>query len=208
MLTKATRHIDQYAYHFVPVGAQALSIYRGSGEIVLNREVFIHHRLSKLTKDALEPNWPIPASAQADHKTIYGILGLISLSLCASYPRCSLHFPTRLSSAEYVIVLTGRERRGRLMGQEVYRATDFDILPLNPNISVQHPPHLVEGHLLALVRSHLNSSFLLFSYGWDVTTRLQAQWATQESTQRKALWEAACSLFSPIHSLLTIIAGG
>jgi hypothetical protein len=77
--------------------------------------------------------------------------------------------------------MTGREQRGRLMGHEVYRATDFDILPLNPNISVHYPPHPVEGHLLALVRSHLNGSFLLFSYGWDITTRLQAQWARQES---------------------------
>lgn len=75
------------------------------------------------------------------------------------------------------------------MGQEVYRATEFDILALNPNISAQHPPHAVEGHLLALIRSHLKSSFLLLSYGWDLTTRLQAQWATQESSKGKALWE-------------------
>lgn len=78
------------------------------------------------------------------------------------------------------------------MGQDVYRATGFDILPLNPNISVQDPPHAVEGHLLALIRSHLKSSLLLFSYGWDLTTRLQAQWAAQESTKRQALWEAVC----------------
>jgi len=108
-----------------------------------------------------------------------------------------LHFSIQLIPAEYIIVLTGRERRGRLMGQEVYRATDFDILPLNPDISVLYPPHPVEGHLLALVRSHLNGGFFLFSYGWDVTTRLQAQWAAQESTQRQALWEAARHSFSP-----------
>jgi phosphatidylinositol 4-phosphatase len=93
------------------------------------------------------------------------------------------------------------------MGQEVYRATDFDILPLNPNISVQYPPHPAEGHLLALVQSHLNNSLLLFSYGWDLTTRLQAQWATQERTQRQALWEAACDSFSLTCSFLTIIVG-
>lgn len=105
-------------------------------------------------------------------------------------------------SAEYLIVLTGRERRGRLMGQEIFRATDFDILPLNPNISVSYPPHPVEGHLLALLRSHLNGSLLLLSYGWDITTRLQAQWAAQETSQRKALWEAVCVLhtFLVFHS--------
>ena len=76
------------------------------------------------------------------------------------------------------------------MGQDVYRATDYSLLPLNPNISVNYPPHPVEGHLLALVQSHLFESFLLFSYGWDITTRLQMQWATQETSQRKGLWEA------------------
>ena len=75
------------------------------------------------------------------------------------------------------------------MGQDVYRATDFNILPLNPNISANYPPHPVEGHLLALVRSHLFESCLLFSYGWDITTRLQMQWASQETSQRKGLWE-------------------
>lgn len=105
----------------------------------------------------------------------------------------NLYLLNCISPAEYLIVLTGRERRGRLMGYEVYRATDFDILPLNPNISVHYPPHPVEGHLLALVRSHLNESFLLFSYGCDITTRLQAQWAAQKSSQWKALWEAVCN---------------
>ncbi|KAF7978915.1 hypothetical protein HWV62_44443 [Athelia sp. TMB] len=98
-------------------------------------------------------------------------------------------------NTEYIIVLTGREKQGVLMGQEVYRATEFDILPLNPNISAQHPPHAVEGHLLALIRSHLKSSFLLLSYGWDLTTRLQAQWAAQDRAKGKALWETTTDSF-------------
>lgn len=122
--------------------------------------------------------------------------GLVLLFLCCIYP------------AEYLIVLTGRERRGQLMGHEVYRATDFDILPLNPNISVHYPPHPVEGHLLALVRSHLNGSFFLFSYGWDITTRLQAQWMKLESSQQKALWEAVCVRYRLPGSLLTTALGG
>lgn len=93
------------------------------------------------------------------------------------------------------------------MDHEVYRATDFDILPLNPNISVHYPPHPVEGHLLALVRSHLNCSFLLFSYGWDITTRLQAQWARLEDSQRKALWEVVCVQSMLTTPMLTTIIG-
>jgi hypothetical protein len=91
--------------------------------------------------------------------------------------------------AEYVIVLTGRELRGRLMGHEVYRATNFDILPLNPNISTDSPPHPVEEHLLALVRSHLHGGNFLFSYEWDLTRRMQAQWGTRDKEAGKYFWE-------------------
>jgi hypothetical protein len=75
------------------------------------------------------------------------------------------------------------------MGQDVYRATEFEILPLNPNVSVTHPPHPVEGHLLALLRSHLNGGVFLFSYGWDLTRRLQTQWESQELAKERGLWE-------------------
>ena len=75
------------------------------------------------------------------------------------------------------------------MGHNVYRATDYDILPLNPDISVQSPPNAVEAHLLGLVRSHLYSGHFLYSYGWDLTRRLQAQWQTLQEDGSKALWE-------------------
>lgn len=75
------------------------------------------------------------------------------------------------------------------MGHEVYRATDFDVLPLNPNISVINPPHPVESHLIALVRSHWHGGHFLFSYEWDITRRLQAQWFAREEDATKAIWE-------------------
>ncbi|KAI0932523.1 hypothetical protein AcV5_004276 [Taiwanofungus camphoratus] len=152
------------AYTFVPaepVGARSLTIYRNSGDIVLN-----------------PPNTPLPVTAERSGKTIYGIFGLISLAL-----------------SEYVIVITGRELCGRLMGQNIYRATDYDILPLNPDVSVQSPPHAVEAHLLALVRSHLSGGTFFFSYAWDLTRRLQAQWTTLQEDSDKALWEIADDRF-------------
>lgn len=154
----------QDAYTFVPVqpiGAQSLTIHRATGDIVLNA-----------------PNTPVHPTASRYGKTIYGILGMISLAL-----------------SEYVIVMTGREHRARLMGHDIYRAADFDILPLNPNVSVQNPPHPVERHLLALVRSHLLGGHFLFSYGWDLSRRLQAQWQDRDNEERKALWEVADDRF-------------
>ncbi|KAG1885664.1 SacI homology domain-containing protein [Suillus subluteus] len=154
----------QDAYTFVPVqpiGAQSLTIHRATGDIVLNA-----------------PNTPVHPTASRYGKTIYGILGMISLAL-----------------SEYVIVMTGREHRARFMGHDIYRAADFDILPLNPNVSVQNPPNPVEGHLLALVRSHLLGGHFLFSYGWDLTRRLQAQWQDRDNEEKKALWEVADDRF-------------
>ena len=75
------------------------------------------------------------------------------------------------------------------MGNNVYRATDYEVLPLNTDVSVQNPPNRVEAHLLALVRSHLYQSSFLYSYGWDLTRRLQAQWETLKDDAGKALWE-------------------
>ncbi|OCH96696.1 hypothetical protein OBBRIDRAFT_830093 [Obba rivulosa] len=152
------------AYIFVPtepIGARSLTIYRNSGNIVLN-----------------PPNTPIPKTAERSGKTIYGIFGIISLAL-----------------SDYVIVITGRELRGSILRQNIYRATDYDILPLNPTASVQNPPTAVEAHLLALVRSHLAGGFFFFSYGWDITRRLQAQWSTLQEDSDGPLWEIADDRF-------------
>ncbi|KAJ7919066.1 SacI homology domain-containing protein [Mycena leptocephala] len=87
-----------------------------------------------------------------------------------------------LSLSDYVVVMTGREFKGRLMGHDIYRATDFDLLPLGQNINVYNPPHPVEAHLLAL-------------YGWDLTRRLQAQWETREKDSDRPFWETADDRF-------------
>ncbi|EMD41635.1 hypothetical protein CERSUDRAFT_128571 [Gelatoporia subvermispora B] len=152
------------AYTFVPtepIGARSLTIYRNSGNVVLN-----------------PPNTPVSKTAERSGKTIYGIFGLISLA-----------------ASDYVIVITGRELRGNILRQNVYRATDYDILPLNPTVSAQNPPNAVEAHLLALVRSHLAGGLFFFSYEWDLTRRLQAQWSTIQQDSDRSLWEAADDRF-------------
>ena len=95
--------------------------------------------------------------------------------------------------AEYVLIITGRELRGRFMGHNVYRATDYDVLPLNPDVSVQNPPNAVEAHLLALVRSHLYGGYFLYSYGWDLTRRLQARLAAVAETFEHDLCRQNCT---------------
>ncbi len=91
-------------------------------------------------------------------------------------------------TADYLIVLTGRTLLACFMGHNIYRATDFDILPLE-DIPIDLSPHPVESHLLALLRSHLEGGNFLFSYTWDLTRRLQAQWQQMEEDSGKAFWE-------------------
>lgn len=93
------------------------------------------------------------------------------------------------------------------MGNEIYRATGFDILPLNPNINVESPPHVVESNLLALVRAHFHHGNFLLSYTWDLTTRLQVQEQRAPNAQNKAYWElvrwphvhTTCALADALH---------
>ncbi|KAF9056681.1 inositol/phosphatidylinositol phosphatase [Panaeolus papilionaceus] len=148
-------------YIFVPEGeTQSLTIHRSSGEIVVN-----------------PPKYTVPFAAQRSEKIIYGIIGLISLSL-----------------SDYIIIITGRSLQGRLMGHDIFRATDFDILPLSA-VSTHAPPHPVESHLLALVRSHLYGGNFLFSYTYDLTRRMQAQWETRDHDAAKALWQVVDERF-------------
>lgn len=93
--------------------------------------------------------------------------------------------------ADYIILLTGREPHGRLLGHEIYRATEFRIIRLSPDDSISYHP--VEAHLVALVQSHFSNGLFWFSYTWDVSRRLQLQWATQSSDRGKALWEVVSS---------------
>lgn len=86
-------------------------------------------------------------------------------------------------------MITGRELRGQFLGHPIYLAVDFDILPLDPGVSVSRPSHPVEAHLLALVRSHLRSGQFLYSYEFDVTRRLQAQYVARENDEGKPMWE-------------------
>ena len=92
-------------------------------------------------------------------------------------------------------MITGRELQGNLLGHPIYRATDFDILPVRPGLSVARPSHPVETHLIALVRSHLNSGLFLYSYVFDVTRRLQAQYVARESDEKKPIWETVRATF-------------
>ena len=173
-------------------------VHRHSGDIVLERESSIHvYELWRVIVSRTAPNSAIPSSAKRYKKTVYGIYGLISLTQCKFLQSSRNPVLTRHGhAAEYLIIITGRELKGQLLGHAVYRAVDFDILPLDPGISASKPSHPVETHLLALVRTHLNSGQFLYSYEFDVTRRLQAQYVAREKDEGKPMWEIVSVTFS------------
>ncbi|KAE9410696.1 hypothetical protein BT96DRAFT_1011447 [Gymnopus androsaceus JB14] len=157
--------VGDEAYAFVP-----------SGELLAAQSLTVHRATGQVVLNP--PQASLPQHARRSGKPVYGILGIISLAL-----------------SEYIIIITGREPKGRLSGHDIFRASDFDILPLNPNVTLPNPPHPVEAHLLALLRSHLQSGYFLFSYSWDLTRRLQAQWENYQADMDKGLWEVADDRF-------------
>ena len=96
-----------------------------------------------------------------------------------------------VATADYVVIITAREIRGQMLGHNVYKATDFGFLPLSPDPSIEEHP--LESHLMSLTRLHLFSGLFWFSYGYDLTRRLQAQWASEKEDVRKPMWEVVRS---------------
>ncbi|KAG8884578.1 hypothetical protein FRB97_003875 [Tulasnella sp. 331] len=134
-------------------------------------------RISRKTGDIILSQ-PGDAEMPAAQQTlpIYGIMGILSLS-----------------TSDFLIVITARSLQGRIDGHPVYLATDYRVLPLAPpsyNSLLDHP---VEKHLLRLVEKHLYGGVFWFSYGWDLTRRLQAQATT--ASEGKAMWELADDRF-------------
>ncbi|EJD04396.1 uncharacterized protein FOMMEDRAFT_83474 [Fomitiporia mediterranea MF3/22] len=105
---------------------------------------------------------------------IFGIIGIISLAI-----------------TDYIVVMTGLEFKGELLGHEVFRATKFEMLPMNPDVEPELYP--AENYLMGLLRNHLETGLFWFSYTWDLTRRLQAQW--NDNSDGKFLWEVADDRF-------------
>ncbi|RUS17025.1 YKL212Wp-like protein [Endogone sp. FLAS-F59071] len=109
--------------------------------------------------------------------------------VCISNPQCTF------SSGEYMIVITNRERIGRLSGHDIFRVTSFQILPLPRNLlSLSESQTTDEQTYVHLLETHLKSNAFYFSYTYDLTQSLQRQAQLPQSTT-KSLWQRADDRF-------------
>ncbi|CAG8673075.1 23402_t:CDS:10, partial [Dentiscutata erythropus] len=123
-------------------------------------------------RESLVPN------SNTEALTIFGIFGVI-----------------KLLSGEYLIVITGRERIGRLGKHDIFQADQFRILPFAKNnfrLSGQQAQD--EKRYLSLVESLLKSGAYYFSYTYDLTHSLQRQ-AQLGDLGSKPLWQRADDRF-------------
>lgn len=105
---------------------------------------------------------------------------------------------SQFPAADFLILITDSEYKGTVLGHEVYKATNYKVLPIAPTLTTnQLLNHPIEKQLLALVHSHLYAGTFHFSYTYDLTRRVQAQWVSQKEGHEdgKAPWQVADQRF-------------
>ncbi|KAK3828789.1 MAG: SacI homology domain-containing protein [Benniella sp.] len=127
------------------------------------------------------PAGRVPADEEV--MMIYGILGFI-----------------RLLAGEYMIVITDRQKVGRIGEHDIFKLKDYLIMPLSPNnLGLSEAQAGEEAAYIALMHSHLRSGEFHFSYEYDITHTLQRQSDLRGSTL--PIWERADERFFWNHRL-------
>lgn len=91
--------------------------------------------------------------------------------------------------ADYLVVITNRNKVATVLTTPVYAATNFSVFPVdragNPSLLAQPD----EAYLLGLLKTHLFSAPFYFTYGgYNVTNRLQ------EQKSAGAFWETVSDI--------------
>jgi phosphatidylinositol 4-phosphatase len=103
---------------------------------------------------------------------VWGIIGIIQLHI-----------------SKFLVVITSRkEIKVAGLAAPVYLATDFRLFPIPKDAKPSLLNHPIEKTLLNLLKTHLYSAPLYFSYGWDIGSSFQRQ--SQSNYEVKAaLWK-------------------
>ncbi|KAK9358094.1 SacI homology domain-containing protein [Lipomyces starkeyi] len=93
----------------------------------------------------------------------------------------------RLRIGKYVIVITKSEKVGLIKGHVVYKMTDFEFISLRDG-SMRDKDELT---YLSLLKQHIKTGPMYFSYTWDLTNSMQRQRGTQDGS----IWKRADERF-------------
>ncbi|KAL1918962.1 uncharacterized protein VTP21DRAFT_2343 [Calcarisporiella thermophila] len=150
---------------------ETLRLYISNGTLILEPyyqdpsskpELLVIDRITgKVRLDVLENGNALVPSEKKHALTVYGVFGFI-----------------RLISGERMVVITQRQRVGRLGEHDIYRATAVKIIPVTtPEKEQQLSTSQMEDEkaYLQLLENHLQGHAFHFSYTYDLTQTLQRQ---------------------------------
>jgi phosphatidylinositol 4-phosphatase len=93
-------------------------------------------------------------------------------------------------TADYLVVITKRQKVATVLQTPIFSATDFSVFPIERSTTVALLGQPDEAYLLGLLKAHLYSAPFYFTYGgaYDVTTRLQEQKGEQGVWEKVSCW--------------------
>ncbi|TIA91626.1 hypothetical protein E3P99_01035, partial [Wallemia hederae] len=126
--------------------------------------------IDRVTRDIKLVDSPKEMHQNVDSSiTLYGVLGVINLS-----------------TTPFLIAISDRELAGSIDGNEIYRATDFKMFPVDRSSSLsQLLKHPIDGVLLGLLKAHFKDGNFYFSNTYDVTSSLQRQQDNREGAMHQ-----------------------
>lgn len=175
-------YVSPSAYVFEPASSSLAVHAHDGGSLVSEKDVRETLHVDRKTGQmVLNQSSEIPY-AKEKVITCYGIVGLLSLA-----------------TTDFLLIITARNPSCRLLGQPIYLATDFRLLPLSPlsttSTILDHP---IEKELISLVEQGLKAGRMWFSYGLDLTNTLQRQKKLEDDGHgpgRAPLWQRADERF-------------
>ncbi|KAG9289200.1 hypothetical protein G9A89_022509 [Geosiphon pyriformis] len=160
--------ISNEIYTFIP---SFLDPSAPSHNLIVNRDT----GLFKLDNAVPEPSSPI---VQVETLTVYGIYGVI-----------------KLIAGDYLLVITERERIGRLGSHDIFIVKKIRVLPIprgQSHLNIAQAQD--EVRYIKLIENQLTSGLYYFSYTYDLTHTAQRR-AQFRDKEEKPLWERADDRF-------------
>ncbi|KAG0001909.1 hypothetical protein BGZ65_003090, partial [Modicella reniformis] len=95
---------------------------------------------------------------------------------------------------EYMVVITDRQKVGRIGEHDIFRLKDYRIMPFtHNNLALSEAQTDEEASYISLLHSHLRSGEFHFSYEYEITHTLQRQSELRGNMQ--PIWERADERF-------------
>ncbi|KAI8825774.1 Sac phosphatase domain-containing protein [Fimicolochytrium jonesii] len=120
---------------------------------------------------------PAPTLRQEEVISIHGLLGVI-----------------KLNAGDHIVVITGRERIGKISGHEVYKLTGHKTIPVQRSrLHLSEQQIQDDVNYVFMLDTLLGAGYFYFSYTFDLTN--SAQRTSKQAAKERPLWATADERF-------------